>query len=71
MGFTAKSVVLSETMQEHSNWAEIEKNLYSPIRQAAVLINRKEFKPDAKKFYEFLFSEECQKIFRKYGYDLP
>ncbi|MFC2124290.1 molybdate ABC transporter substrate-binding protein [Bacteroidota bacterium] len=71
VGFTAKSVVLSETMKEYSNWIEIDHNLYSSIRQAAVLINREKLNPEAKMFYEFLFSEECQKIFQKYGYMLP
>ena len=71
IGFTSKSVVLSENMKLHTNWREVDNNLYSPIRQAAVLINRKEFNPEAKKFYKFLFSEECRKILQKYGYKLP
>ena len=68
VGFTAKSVVLSDAMKENSNWIDIDPLLYAPIKQAAVLIKRNELNPNADKFYEFLFSENCKSIFLKYGY---
>jgi molybdate transport system substrate-binding protein len=71
IGFTSKSVVLSETMKQYTNWVEVNENLYAPIRQAAVLINRKEFNPEAKEFFKFLLADECQRIFGEYGYKLP
>jgi len=71
IGFTAKSVVLSEPMKEYSNWIEVDPVLYSPIHQGAVLIKKNGSTQEAKEFYDFLFSEACQKIFLEYGYMQP
>lgn len=70
VGFTAKSVVLSPQMKNQGKWLELDPTLYSPIEQGALLLksSNQENSENAKKFYEFLFSEEAKNILNKYGY---
>lgn len=68
-GFTAKSVVLSSKMKGVGNWIELDTSSYQAIEQAAVVIDRKEkTKPEAKQFFDFLFSEKAKIILKQYGY---
>lgn len=72
MGFTARAVVLSPTMQGKGKWEAVEPGLYEPIAQAAVLLkNQTEQKLEASAFYDFLFTPSAQKILDRYGYALP
>ncbi len=70
VGFTAKAVVLSDQMKNKGRWIELNKDDYPPILQAAVLLKYgiKNHSSSARKFYEFLFSENAKDIYKKYGY---
>lgn len=69
LGFTSKSVVLSDRMKEVGTWIEIDQSLYDPIAQGMVLLTgRDEFIEDAIKFKDFLLSEEGKVILHKFGY---
>ncbi len=70
IGFTAKSVVLSPQMKDVGKWIEIAQSQYSPIDQGALLLKseKKTTSENAKKFYDFLFSEDAEKILNQNGY---
>lgn len=70
IGFTAKSVVISNEMKNKGRWVELNRNDYPPIKQAAVLLKQKQKNnlAEAKKFYDFLFSAKAKEIFKKFGY---
>lgn len=70
VGLTAKSLVLSEEMKGKGTWIEIDHKLYEPIRQAAVITTygQKQHYTVSRKFFDFLFSPEAKKIWKKYGY---
>ena len=69
MGFTAKSVVLSDKIAASGNWLEISDTLHSPIEQGALILNRSIAKDGkAEKFYNFLFSDKSKDILSKFGY---
>jgi len=70
VGLTAKSIVLSPKMKGKGVWMDVNSSLYEPIAQGAVLLKNSENLKDAEAFYNFLFSEEAKKIFRKYGYEV-
>ena len=68
IGIVAKSLLLSPKMskfKEGKNWQEVDKNLYTPIKQGAVLINPSK---EAKAFFDFLFSKDAKEILSNYGY---
>ncbi|MDQ7068943.1 MAG: substrate-binding domain-containing protein [Sulfurimonas sp.] len=54
--------------KEGIHWQEVEPTLYSPIEQGVVLLSLAKDKKAYKLFYEFLFTSDAQKIFKKYGY---
>lgn len=70
IGFTAKSIVISDEMKDKGNWVELNRNDYPPIKQAAVLLKygQENHTAEAKKFYDFLFSEKAKEIYKKFGY---
>jgi len=70
VGFTAKSVVLSDEMKNKGKWIEISHKAYNPIAQAMVLLKYAEGhdKEAAKKFYDYLLSDKSKQLFKKYGY---
>lgn len=70
IGFTAKSIVVSDAMKGKGKWIELESRDYPPIHQAAVLIKHttQENAQEALTFYQFLFSTEAKTIYRKFGY---
>ncbi|HLF32721.1 MAG TPA: molybdate ABC transporter substrate-binding protein [Cyclobacteriaceae bacterium] len=68
-GFTSKSMVLSGEMQNKGRWTEVDRTLYSPIAQGAVIIRREGKDPaHAEDFYNFLYSENAQDILKNSGY---
>ncbi|GGF30590.1 molybdate ABC transporter substrate-binding protein [Echinicola rosea] len=72
MGFTSLSVVKSPRMIGKGKWFFLNEGDYSPIKQAAVIIKRNESENSgAIHFYEYLFTEEAQKILKEYGYQMP
>lgn len=70
MGFTAKSVVFSQNAKDQGHWIDIDPSLYTPIAQGAVIIKQSELQPEAKAFYEFLFSEKAAVILKEFGYHI-
>ncbi|WKK65310.1 molybdate ABC transporter substrate-binding protein [Lutimonas zeaxanthinifaciens] len=69
LGFTSKSVVLSDKMKDKGAWIEIDRSLYDPIAQGMVLLTgRIQFREHAIKFKDFLLSEEGKVILHKFGY---
>jgi molybdate transport system substrate-binding protein len=68
IGFTAASIVMAPKMKSKGKWQAVEKNAYTPITQAAVVIKQTTQPVAAKKFYLFLFSPTAKKILQAYGY---
>ena len=71
LGFTAMSVVKAPSMKSRGVWISVADTLYDPIEQGVVLIEHDATtKPEAAAFYEYLFSEEAQKILQDFGYSI-
>lgn len=49
---------------------EIPEDLHSPITYPVAVIKDTKNENEAKAFEDFLFTEDCQKIFKKYGYTI-
>jgi molybdate transport system substrate-binding protein len=68
----SKSSLFAEDMKAYDkngvHWIDVDTDLYTPIRQAAVILRSGKDNPDAKLFYEFLFSAKAKAVFTKYGY---
>jgi molybdate transport system substrate-binding protein len=68
IGFTAKSIVISDAMKGKGVWVELNRSDYPPIEQAAVLIKQSAPSAPAAKFYAFLFSAKAKDIYQRFGY---
>ncbi len=70
IGFTAKAVVLSDEMKGKGYWVELDAKKYTPISQAAVLLNHGlQTNPQASKaFYAYLYTDRAKKILKQFGY---
>lgn len=70
IGFTAKSIVISEEMKGKGKWVELNTQDYPPIEQAAALLKhaRQNNEAAARKFYHFLFSAKARAIYKQFGY---
>lgn len=68
VGFTGKSIVLSPKLKNKGKWFDVDENLYNQIEQYVLLLKRAEQQESAQEYYEFLFSKEAKRIFKKYGY---
>lgn len=70
IGFTSKSVVLSDEMKRKGRWIDLDINTYTPIEQAAVILKHgSETNKDAsEKFYNYLYSKTAKDIFKQFGY---
>lgn len=73
LAFTAKSLTLAPDVKGSIRCVDVEKNLYSPIKQGVVILalGKSEQKESAEAFYAFLKTEKARKIFDTYGYALP
>jgi molybdate transport system substrate-binding protein len=75
VGFIAESMIYDnnrkEIIRSKINWVKIDTNLYKPIEQGILILNNSIRNPEVRKFYKFIFSEQAQKIFRRYGYQQP
>lgn len=73
VAFTAKSVIKSPNLNGKGKWIEVAADLYSPIRQGAVILKHaSENNPGGvSAFYKYLFSTEGKSIFKSYGYIVP
>lgn len=71
LGFVALSQVSENgKFTSGSGWI-VPQNLYTPIKQDAVLLKTGEENPAAKALLDYLKSEPAKTIIKKYGYDLP
>jgi molybdate transport system substrate-binding protein len=70
IGFTAKSIVISDEIKDKGKWVELNQKDYPPIKQAAVLLKygQQNHAAEAKKFYDFLYSAKAKSIYKKFGY---
>ncbi len=68
IGFTSKSIVLSSAMKGKGNWIDVDKTLYSPIAQGAVILKQHNVDHRAEQFYDFLYSIEAKKTLKDFGY---
>jgi molybdate transport system substrate-binding protein len=73
LGFTTKSVVMSDKMKGQGRWIELPINAYQPLKQAAVVLKQGKEKQAlaTQAFMVFLKSPNAQEIFKKNGYILP
>lgn len=71
LGFVALSqVVENGKITSGSGWI-VPSNLYTPIKQDAVLLKTGEANPAAKALLDYLRTAPALAIIKKYGYDLP
>lgn len=71
VGFTALAVVNSAQLKNKGKWVLIPDSLYQQIDQAVVLIERNQSQlPEAKLFYDYLFSEDSRKVLKDFGYSV-
>ncbi len=74
IGFVAKSSMFSDKLKgkniKGKNWVDVDPKLYAPIKQGIILLKHAEGNPDAKTFYDFIFSDKAKAVFKKYGYIL-
>jgi len=71
IGFIAKSALFTPKMnlyKEGIHWIEVDRNLYTPIEQGAVVLHSSKYMQEAKSFLSFLSSKEAKKIFKNHGY---
>ncbi len=73
LGFVALSQVIDPDKVKIVNGSawQVPENLYTPIRQNAVLLKQGEGNPAAPALIQFLKSPESKAIISKYGYGLP
>lgn len=70
LGFVALSAVQSPRAPAEGGRWDVPQDLYTPIRQNAVLLNSGEDNPAAVAFLEFLKSHEARAVIESYGYGL-
>lgn len=72
IAITAKSMVLSDHMSGKGSWTPVSEELYAPIPQGLIIIERDAgFRDEAIKFYDFLISDTARRILSENGYKLP
>ena len=69
LGFVALSQVLKDGKIEGSAW-QVPANLYTPIRQDAVVLDRGRGKPAAEALMKFLKTDKTKAIIKSFGYEL-
>ncbi len=69
LGFVALSQVLKDGKIEGSYWM-VPANLYQPIRQDAVVLEKGKGRPAVDAFMKYLRSEKAKMVIKSFGYDL-
>lgn len=69
LGFVALSQVLKDGKIEGSSWI-VPANLYQPIRQDAVVLEKSKGKPAAQALIKFLQGDKARAVIKSYGYEL-
>ncbi len=70
-GLVALSLALSPAMKTSGRYVEIPQSAYPPIEQAAVIVKSSKQKENARRFLEFLQSNQARGIFQKFGFATP
>jgi molybdate transport system substrate-binding protein len=70
LGFVALSQVLKNGRIEGSTWL-VPANLYTQIRQDAVLLDKGKGKPAAEALVSFLKTDKAKSVIKSFGYELP
>ncbi len=68
LGFVALSLLLNPEVTLKGSYYIIPESDYKPIEQSGVIIKQKAANKQAEDFFKFILSENCQKIWEKYGY---
>ena len=71
MGLTSQSLVFSDKLESNPNFILIPAESYSPLAQAAVILDSSQRKEDAAQFFNYLLSPEARAILKKFGYLVP
>jgi len=71
IGIIALSLASSPAMKEKGRYASIPEGSYPPLEQGGVIMKRCEHPEAARKFCDFVRSEEGGVILRRYGFKLP
>jgi len=68
VGIISKSLIYSKKLENLGKfyYKDIDEKFYTPIKQGVLLIGKKK---EALRFYKFLLSSQCKKIFKEYGYE--
>ena len=69
LGFVALSQVLVDGKISGSSWV-VPANLYAPILQDAVMLDKGKGKPAAEAFMKFLKTDKARAVIKSYGYEL-
>jgi len=69
LGFVALSQVLKNGQIEGSSWV-VPANLYTPIRQDAVVLDKGKGKPAADALMKYLKSDKAKAVIKSFGYEL-
>ena len=70
LGFTSKSVVLSEQAKAVGNWIEIDTSLYRPIKISRVLLGERKSNSSAQNFDAFVRTGLGKEILERYGFQM-
>lgn len=68
VGILALSLVLSPAMKKQGKYFIVPGMLYSPLQQAAVILNSSHHKELAGRFLEYIKSSEISSLLRQYGF---
>lgn len=71
VGFLALALVLAPDMEGKGKYIVLDTKSYKPVEQACVLVKTWERNPEAATFMDFVLSDACKPIFKKYGFILP
>jgi molybdate transport system substrate-binding protein len=69
LGFVAMSQVMKDGKIEGSSWV-VPADLYRPIRQDAVILDKGKANPAAEALMKYLKSDKAQEVIKSYGYAL-
>ncbi|SMP10843.1 molybdate transport system substrate-binding protein [Muriicola jejuensis] len=71
LGFTSLSTVMSPELRDRGSWVEVDPQAYNPLPHGVVLIQTGQaVKPEARKFYRYLFSKEGKAVLKNFGYSV-
>jgi molybdate transport system substrate-binding protein len=73
IGFSAKSIVVSDEMKGKGKWIDVDSTKYDPLPQAAVVLvyGENNNSASAHKLFDFLYTNESKQILLRYGYNVP